>query len=133
MRPYVGDGHDLTFFVKGEPGLYPDCRFAGRLMAYHEAAPVLMQTSEKPDEAHSVFAEAIARKLTGWSYKDDAGQWRPFDKANGDRLEITPANVGGLSFNLFCRLRDIVLGVGKADTDPESKQAAKTPGENEKN
>lgn len=133
MRPYIGDGHDSTFYIAGEDGLYPNCRFNGRLMGGHQTAAILRETTDKPTDADTIFAKAISSRLTGWSYQGDSGQWRPFDDHDGGKLEVNVRNVGGLQFNLLCKLRDIVLGIQPADVDPATGTAAKTPDENEKN
>lgn len=133
MRPYIGDGHDLTFYIAGEAGLYPACRFNCRLMAHHQTAALLRAVEAQPDKADELFAKAIAERLTGWSYEAEPGKWRPLDDAEGNKLAITPANVGGLAFNLFVRVRDVVIGLKPADADPATGQAAKTPEQNEKN
>ena len=133
MRPYIGDGHDLTFYIKGEAGLYPPCRFNGRLMGHHQAATVLRESETNKEKSDEIFASAMAERLTGWAYQDDGGPWKPFDDNNGNKLAITTQSVGGIAFGLFCRLRDIMLGVAAADVDPTTGEAAKTPDANEKN
>jgi hypothetical protein len=132
MRPFIGDGHDSTFYIKGEAGLYPACKFSGRLMAHHQAAAVLRDSEADKAKSDTVFSKAIAERLTGWAY-EDGGQWKPFDDNDGNKLAVNAANVGGLAFNLFNRLRDVILGIQPADVDPATCIAAKTPSESEKN
>lgn len=132
MRPYIGDGQETTFYIKAEPGKYPACRFSGRPMAYHQTAAVLHQTEVDKSHSNSIFAAAIAERIVGASY-EDGGIWKPLDDHSGNKLPISAATIGGLQFDLFCKLRDIVLGLASADSDPDSGQTAKTPGDNEKN
>lgn len=133
MRPYIGDGYDQTFYFAGVPGLYPNCKISGRVMAHHQTAGVLRETEAKPQEADAIYNKAIASRITGWAYEAEPGQWRPFDDHDGAKLEVTPAAVGGLVFDLNVRIRDVILGLKAADTDPDTGQATKTPDENEKN
>lgn len=135
MRPYIGDGHDQTFYLAGEPGLYPACRFNGRLMAHHEAAAVITAAKDAGEgtlEGSKLYAEAMASRLRGWSYEDN-GQWKPFDDHDGNKLPITAQTIGGLQLGLFGKLRNVLLGITPADVDPATGQAAKTPEANEKN
>jgi len=120
MRPYIGDGYNQTFFIRGEDGLYPPCRFSGRRMGHHQAAGVMREANAEPNKADEIYAAAIAERLTGWSYQADSGQWRKFDDDGGAPINIAPQTVGGLVYNLFCRLRDIILGIAASDDDPDN-------------
>lgn len=135
MRPYIGDGYDQEFYIKGEALVSPPCRFTGRKMAYRETAKVLREAQRDSEKADDVYAKTIAERLTGWSYKDedDDGKWKPFDLPDGNRLEITQATVLGIGYTLFSRLRDIVLGLSPSDEDPEKPTKPRKSGDEEKN
>lgn len=134
MRPYIGDGHDITFYVEGRTGLYPPCRFRGRLMGHHQSAAVLQQAKDDAKNEDKIFAAAIADRIVGCSYLDEESkEWKPLDDHNGNKLPINAETIGGLAYFLFCRLRDIVLGMLPADIDPATCEAAKTPEQDEKN
>lgn len=127
MRPYIGDGYDQTFYVKGESGLYPPVRFNGRLMAHHQAAATIREAGDGNTEAaDKVFAAAMADRITGIAYNDD-GQWKPLDDHGGNKLPMTAATMAGLSFGLFCRIRDIIVGLSPADADPEKGETKQPP------
>jgi len=143
MKPYIGDGYDEVFFIKGEPGLYPDCRINGRKMAGFQATAVVKEaaTIEGGAEAESQFyCEKIAGRIRGWTYLDTDDldtngkpKEKPFDDLEGNKLPVNAKSLGGLAPKLLWRIRDIILGTAVSDKDPRTGAQTQTNEADEKN
>ena len=103
------DGYTEPGFVRGVPGLHPDCGFAFRPTLTEEVEKLLGATEDKPGQViEQLHARAIAGHITTWDLADAAGK----------ALPITVANVLRLKRRLLQRFRAIVIFGEPTDINP---------------